>query len=77
MFEPGRYLEAYMDIEPKFVPTKDPKLLATPYGLLLNELHRSPDGVIQSMLDLLRFALNLDTGTVHAVGAVYVYTRAF
>ena len=67
LFEPGRYLEAEMNYEPTHVPTKNPKLLATPYGHLLNELHRSPAGVCKSMLDLLRFSLNLDTGTVHSV----------
>eukprot|EP01083_Nonionella_stella_P030773 84290_1 len=66
MFEPGRYLPASLPREPTHVPTTDPRLLATPYGLLLNELHRSPSGVFQSMFDLLRFALNLDTGTVHS-----------
>lgn len=64
MFEPGRYLLSDMKDEPRDVPTTNPKLLATPYGMLLNELTRSPDGVISSVLRLLKLALDLDTGTV-------------
>jgi hypothetical protein len=40
LFEPGRYLPAYMKEEPKDVPTTNPILLATAYGNLINELHR-------------------------------------
>ncbi len=40
LFEPGRYLPAYLKGEPTEVPTSNPTLLATPYGILINELHR-------------------------------------
>ena len=59
LFEPGRYLPADMKDEPKDVPTINPKLLATAYGMLLNELHRSPEGVSESLLRLLKQALEL------------------
>lgn len=59
LFEPGRYLPASLKEEPKEVPTANPKLLATPYGMLINELHRSPAGVIDSAIKLLKFALDL------------------
>jgi uncharacterized protein with PIN domain len=47
---------------PEFVPAKDEKRLNTPYGLLLNELSRSPEQVIASTLRMLKLALALDTG---------------
>ena len=66
MFEPGAYLPMAMNQEPRFVPTRDERLLATPYGLLINELHRSPDAVLKSTLRLLELALDLDTGSFKA-----------
>eukprot|EP01087_Luapelamoeba_hula_P004848 TRINITY_DN1482_c0_g1_i1.p1 TRINITY_DN1482_c0_g1~~TRINITY_DN1482_c0_g1_i1.p1 ORF type:complete len:4317 (-),score=602.49 TRINITY_DN1482_c0_g1_i1:51-13001(-) len=66
LFEPGRYLPAWLNKEPHDVPTSEPELLATPYGMLINELHRSPAGLIDSTLKLLRFALDLDTGSAHS-----------
>lgn len=44
------------------MPTHKRELLATPYGLLWNELHRSPETVTSSVIALLRQALDLDTG---------------
>ena len=46
------------------VPTPDRILLATPYGLLFNELVRSPETVLKPCLGLLRQALALDSGDV-------------
>jgi len=63
MFEPGVYLPLNMTYEPKFVPAKNEALLATPYGLLINEIHRSPDAVLQSVIKLLELAMDLDTGS--------------
>ena len=65
LFEPGKYLPIGMNIEPTEVPTLQPTLLATPYGLLINELHRSPDVILDAFINLLNQALTLDTGTVH------------
>jgi hypothetical protein len=70
MFEPGKYLRMDMTgVEPLMVPTPHPELLATPYGLLINELCRSPDTVIRSILALLKGALACDTGSVVDEGA--------
>lgn len=70
MFEPGKYLAVDMGgVEPMMVPTRHPELLATPYGLLMNELYRSPDTIIRSILTLLRGALAVDTGSVVDEGA--------
>lgn len=65
MFEPGKYLRVDMcNVEPMMVPTQHTDLLASPYGLLLNELCRSPETVIRSVTTLLRGALACDTGAV-------------
>ena len=65
LFEPGKYLRLDMSgVEPVMVPTRHPELLATPYGLLINELYRSPDTIIRCILNLLRGALAVDTGAV-------------
>lgn len=70
MFEPGKYLAMHMGgVEPLMVPTLYPELLATSYGLLMNELYRSPDTVIRSILTLLKGALAVDTGSVVDEGA--------
>lgn len=65
LFEPGRYLR--MDcckVEPTMVPSTNVDLLASPYGMLLNELCKSPDTVIRSVIVLLKGALACDTGSV-------------
>jgi thiol-disulfide isomerase/thioredoxin len=65
MFEPGKYLRVEMSsVQPMMVPSPQSDLLASPFGLLLNELCRSPDTVIRSVLLLLRGALACDTGSV-------------
>lgn len=65
MFEPGKYLRVDMcNVEPMMVPSPHPDLLASSYGLLLNELCRSPETVIRSVLALLKGALACDTGAV-------------
>ena len=70
MFEPGKYLAMDMGgVEPLMVPTLHPDLLATPYGLLMNELYRSPDAMIRCVLTLLKGALAVDTGSVVDEGA--------
>lgn len=65
MFEPSKYLKMEMsNVEPMMVPTPYSDLLASPYGLLMNELCRSPDTVINSIIGLLRGGLACDTGSV-------------
>eukprot|EP00658_Telonema_sp_P-2_P033010 TRINITY_DN2431_c0_g2_i1.p1 TRINITY_DN2431_c0_g2~~TRINITY_DN2431_c0_g2_i1.p1 ORF type:complete len:189 (-),score=35.62 TRINITY_DN2431_c0_g2_i1:50-616(-) len=51
-------------VEPVMIPTQHPELLATPYGMLLNELHRSPNNVLSAINQLLEGVLALDTGSV-------------
>mmetsp|Transcript_7246 Transcript_7246/g.21392 ORF Transcript_7246/g.21392 Transcript_7246/m.21392 type:complete len:5155 (-) Transcript_7246:1654-17118(-) len=62
VFEPGRYLPKNATAAPEFVPAKDEKRLNTPYGLLLNELSRSPEQLLASTIRLMKLALALDTG---------------
>jgi hypothetical protein len=70
LFEPGKYLRLDMcGVVPMMVPTANPELLATSYGLLMNELVRSPETVVRSVLVLLRGALACDTGSVVDEGA--------
>jgi len=66
VFEPSRYLNKSSASAPVFVPTKDEKQLNTAYGLLINELARSPSQVISAILRLLQLALALDTGSYFA-----------
>ena len=46
------------------VPTRHKALLATPYGMLMNELCRSPGTVLRGVVGLLDQALAVDTGSV-------------
>jgi len=63
MFEPGKHLRADMSfVQPLMVPSPQSDLLASPYGFLFNELCRSPDTVVRSILILLKGALACDTG---------------
>eukprot|EP00750_Incisomonas_marina_P014138 INCI17609.11.p1 GENE.INCI17609.11~~INCI17609.11.p1 ORF type:complete len:5029 (+),score=1065.32 INCI17609.11:298-15384(+) len=65
LFEPGAHLKLWMiGVAPVVVPTKHPGLLASPYGLLLNELCHSPVPVMDAVMRLVQGALALDTGTV-------------
>lgn len=76
LFEPGAYLASDQFEVPEEVPTPRPELLSTAYGLLHNELHRSPATVIQSIVQLLKLALDLDAGTFKSttleVGTFYI-----
>lgn len=47
---------------PTEVPTLEPVLMGSAYGLLLNELQRSPEGLLMAAKQLLQCALDLDTG---------------
>lgn len=70
LFEPGRHLALeLMGVEPTMIPTQHQQLLATTHGLLLNELHRSPETVIRATRQLIDGALALDTGSVCDEGA--------
>ena len=70
LFEPGKYLRMDMtNVEPLVVPTQHSDLLSTSFGLLFNELVKSPDNVLRSILNLLRGALACDTGSVADIEA--------
>lgn len=63
LFEPGTYLPRRLrDKAPEFVPTNDETLLATRYGLLINELVCAPDAVVSAVIRLMNQALEIDTG---------------
>ena len=65
IFEPGRHLRvADTGVMPAMVPTQHKHLLSTSYGLLCNELHRTPETVLRSVQALVKGALALDTGEV-------------
>ena len=66
VFEPYRYLPKNAALCPEEVPTKNEQALNTPYGLLINELTRSPTQTVNSMIRLLVLALGLDTGSYFA-----------
>ncbi|CAJ1390236.1 unnamed protein product [Effrenium voratum] len=67
VFEPGRFLPSRLYGQvPQLVPAEDPELLGTAFGLLTNELARSPEATIDAVLQLLEQALRLDTQDPHA-----------
>ena len=63
LFEPGQWQSINMSQKPlpDTIPY-DRSYLATPTGLLFNELIMSPEGVLQSLRNMLNLALDLDTG---------------
>jgi len=63
LFEPGRFLPSGLHEAPTMVPSEKKELLATPYGLIVNELQRSPTVFLRSVLELVRLGLDLDTGS--------------
>ncbi len=70
MFEPGRHNALNSSsVEPRTVPTQNPQLLGCPYGMLLNDLYRSPDVVCDAVVRLMDAGLALDTGSVCDTGA--------
>jgi thiol-disulfide isomerase/thioredoxin len=77
LFEPSRYLELGANYAPSLVPSEEPKLIASPYGLLFNELHYSPDGLIRTLVSLIQQARKLDVGTVYSstVGVILYVVR--
>jgi len=61
VFEPGRHLPLGYGAAPEEVPAPDIKQIAAPYGLLLNEVYRSPEGLLASIRKLLAQARELDS----------------
>ena len=59
---------------PVSIPAPDRTHLATNCGLLFNELIKSPQGVMEAVLTLLRLALDLDTGRwTHRSAAIILF----
>jgi hypothetical protein len=65
LFEPAKFLPASLSQTcPQEVPTENGELIATAYGLLLNELQTSPSGVVEPIIRLVELAREMDAGTV-------------
>ena len=65
LFEPNKWLQIeHTTVAPKMVPTRHPDLLASPYGLLMNEIVHSPFTIFNCVENLLISSLALDTGSV-------------
>ncbi|CAL1133950.1 unnamed protein product, partial [Cladocopium goreaui] len=75
VFEPGRFLPSRLYGQvPQLVPAEDPELLGTAFGLLTNELARSPEATIDAVLQLLEQALLLDTQDPHASTTAIIFS---
>lgn len=62
MFEPGLWQHTRFKTLPESVPAPEREHLATPSGILFNELVRSPAGLTVPLLRLIELALELDSG---------------
>ena len=66
-----RIIEMLMTImyvgEPEEVPCRATEHMATSHGLLMNEIHRSPDVFLDSIIKLLSLSMDLDVGTFHSM----------
>ena len=73
LFEPGEHLHASLaDEVPSMVPSLEPTLLGTSHHLLLNELRRSPDTLLRSVIALAEQAAALDTGSPRSSTATII-----
>ncbi len=62
LFEPGLWQAELEKVEPTVVPAPNRAHLATPCGLLFNEIMFSSIGILQPLQALLDLCLDLDTG---------------
>tara|TARA_R110002050_G_scaffold205528_2_gene341223 strand:+ start:127 stop:2670 length:2544 start_codon:yes stop_codon:yes gene_type:complete len=70
LFEPGNHLSVeFNDVLPEAVPCLNKKLMSTPYGLLLNEVHRSPEVLVSTVIRFLHLAMEMDTGSATEASA--------
>lgn len=67
LFEPGAWQEALNKDRPTTVPAPNRDHLATPCGLLFNELEKSPHNIVRCMDKMLEIALELDPGRYNPV----------
>lgn len=62
LYEPSQWQREAEKVLPSVVPAPDRSHLATPVGLLFNELQHSPQGVITPVFSLLDLVLDMDAG---------------
>ena len=74
MFEPGLWQPLGKITVPEMIPAPDRSHLATNCGLLFNELLKSPQGIMDSLLCVLKLAIEQDTGRwTHRSAAVILF----
>ena len=73
LFEPGDWQPDYKPRVPESIPVFDRASLATPLGLLFNELHHSPDIIVNAVEKMLDYVLDLDTGRYNENSAVLTF----
>ena len=62
LFEPAQWKSENFIKSEGLVPSPNRELMATPCGLLFNELQKSPNVILKSIDEMIDFALELDTG---------------
>jgi len=62
LFEPGQWQAEFSKQVPSMVPAPTRAHLATPCGLLFNELCKSPTNIVASVEKMLELILEYDTG---------------
>lgn len=62
VFEPAAFQEEMERARPMMIPAESREHLATPCGLLMMELHTSPQVVLKAISTMLEYALEKDTG---------------
>eukprot|EP00960_Hanusia_phi_P029240 747854-Hanusia_phi.AAC.2 len=62
MFEPSLWQPRDVHVIPDVVPAPDRSHLSTHCGLLFNELIKAPHGILTALQNMLKYALELDTG---------------
>ena len=74
LFEPSHWQSSETKPLPDMVPFTDRSHLATPCGLLFNELQVSPDGILKAITSMLQLVLDMDSGRFTAsVGSIVLY----
>ena len=73
LFEPGRWQEEFVKVNPQMVPAENRDNLSTPTGLLFNEIQTSPDIVLASVKTMLERVVEMDTGRCSELGSSILY----
>jgi len=69
LYEPGEWHPDVPKVAPTTVPTMDRSVLATPAGLLFNELTHSPAASVAAIVTIVENALDLDAGRYVKAGS--------